>query len=53
MPTRAVRTALPGVEPAASRAAAGQFDPLSLRERAGLLRDALAAQALAPTNRTN
>ncbi|MGY5030358.1 DNA alkylation repair protein [Streptomyces sp. 900116325] len=41
--TRAVRTALPGAETAALRAAARQLDPLSLRERSDLLRDALLA----------
>lgn len=41
--TRDVRTALPGVAPAALRAAARQLDPLSLRQRAGLLRDVLLA----------
>ncbi|GGR77222.1 hypothetical protein GCM10010269_15600 [Streptomyces humidus] len=41
--TRAVRTALPGGETAALRAAARQLDPLSLSERSDLLRDALLA----------
>jgi 3-methyladenine DNA glycosylase AlkC len=41
--TRAVRTALPGVEPASLRAAAHRLDALPLRERADLLRDALLA----------
>ncbi|WP_369222377.1 DNA alkylation repair protein [Streptomyces sp. R39] len=41
--TQAVRTVLPGVEPAALRAAAPRLDALALRERADLLRDALLA----------
>lgn len=41
--TRAVRSALPGVEPASLRAAAQRLGPLPLRERADLLRDALLA----------
>lgn len=40
---RAVRTALPGADPASLRAAARRLGPLSLRERADLLRDALLA----------
>ncbi|KOV73773.1 DNA alkylation repair protein [Streptomyces sp. AS58] len=41
--TEAVRAASPGAEPAALRAAEQQVGPLSLRERADLLRDALLA----------
>jgi 3-methyladenine DNA glycosylase AlkC len=41
--TRAVRSALPGAELASLRAAARRLGPLSLRERADLLRDALLA----------
>ncbi|MFI6488739.1 DNA alkylation repair protein [Streptomyces sp. NPDC050564] len=41
--TRAVLVALPGADLAALRAAARHLDPLSLRERADLLRDALLA----------
>jgi 3-methyladenine DNA glycosylase AlkC len=41
--TRAVRVALPGADLAALRAAAPHLDPLTLRERADLLRDALLA----------